>query len=62
MLKTIILTLGFLALIEGLVIILFPKTVGKGIRKISSKKKITKAGILEIITSLVFIAIGFIIN
>lgn len=61
MLKAIILTLGFLALLEGLIIISFPKTAGKELRKISKKKKLTKAAILEIVVSLILITIGFVI-
>ena len=62
MIKTILLTIGFLILIEGLIILIFPKSVGKNLKKISSKKKLTKAATLEIIVSLILIIIGFIIG
>lgn len=62
MIKTILLTIGFLALLEGIIVILFPKSIGKTLRKISSKNKVFKAGLMEIIASIIIISIGFIVN
>ena len=62
MLETILLTLGFLALIEGLIVVFFPKFIGREMRKLSGKRKLFEAGLIEIIASLVLIAIGFILD
>jgi len=62
MLKEILLTLGFLALIEGFIVVFFPRAIGKAMRKLSGKRKLLEAGLIEIIASLVLIAVGFIID
>jgi uncharacterized protein YjeT (DUF2065 family) len=61
MLNVILFTLGGLILLEGLLVILFPKVVGKSLRKISNKKKLKKAGFFELIAGLILLFIGMII-
>ena len=62
MLKTVLLTIGVLALLEGIVIALFPKAIGKELNKFSKKKKLLELAAIEIIASLILIAIGFTLN
>jgi len=55
----VILILGILILIEGLIVVIFPnwaKKVGRNMLK--SKKKLKKAGIIEIIVAIILILIG----
>lgn len=61
MISTILITIGFLIFIEGMIIILFPKSIGNKLRKFSDKKELTKAALLEIFFSLILIILGFLI-
>ena len=59
----VFLTIGFLALLEGLAILLFPdwlKKVGKYL--IKNTKKLRKISIIEIIVAIIFIIIGIILG
>lgn len=58
-LKIILLTIGLLGLIEGLLIISSPKMLQKMAKKfLKDIKKVKKAGIVEIIVSIVLILIA----
>ena len=54
-LQTIILTIGILMLIEGLLVIFYPKTIKTLTKNI---KKLKKAGITEIIVAIILIIIS----
>lgn len=60
--SAILWTIGALALLESLVVMLFPNWSSKKIRKMASnKKKIRKAGFIELVVALILIAIAFLI-
>lgn len=62
LLKMIILTLGILCFIEGLLITISPKFVQKMIKKFSTDvKRIRKAGLVELIISIILILIYLIL-
>ncbi len=58
MINAIFFTLGGLVLLEGVLVVAFPKVIGKSLKKISNKKKLRKAGILELVVGLVLLFIG----
>ncbi len=61
MINAILFTLGGLVLLEGILVVAFPKVVGKSLRKISNKNKLRKAGVLELIVGLILLFIGLLI-
>lgn len=58
MLKAVLFTLGGLVFLEGLLVVIFPKVVGKSLRKISNKKKLRKAGLFEVLVGIILLFIG----
>ena len=58
-LSTVLLVLGILALIEGIIVLLFPGWTKKtGMSMLKSVKKVRQLGIIEIIVAIVLILIG----
>lgn len=57
--NTAILIIGLLALIEGIIVVIFPNWSRKvGQKMFKNKKNLRKAGFIEIIVALVLILIG----
>ena len=62
MLKTILLTIAFIFLIESFILLFFPKQINKLLKKILKDNKfLRKLAFLEIICGLILILISFII-
>ncbi len=60
--NVVFLTIGFLVLVEGLIISLFPKLVKKfGQNILKNTKKLRSMGVIEIIIAIIFIVIGLLL-
>jgi len=57
-LQTIILTIGVLAIIEGLILTLFPKQTKKVLKELSKSKKLRKIALTELIIGLILVFIS----
>ncbi len=58
-LSTVLIIIGILALLESLIVLLFPNwSIRIGRRWIKNKKNVKKAGLVELIVAIILILIG----